>query len=156
MAQDYNSYSFTEYPPTEILETDIYRNSIKRLSFQYRTKEGDDLIAYIALAKETIPMIVPSLDSHMNGCRILSIYVAPTLSNGWKVDTAALRVALLDEAEFYINGWVNLKSNKFEFDYIWFYNADIKYKEIIDEIDSMTIVDNISFKFVSRLSDSNA
>ena len=46
MAEEYNSYSFDEYPPTEILETDIYLKSYKQLSFQYRTKEDDNLIAY--------------------------------------------------------------------------------------------------------------
>lgn len=150
MAEKYNSISFTEYPPAEILGTDIYLKSIKRLSFQYRTKEDDNLIAYIALSKESAPISSPIIGKDMVGCRVLQIFVAPICVNGYIVDNVSLRTALLDEAEFYINGWVELKTNKFEFDYFWFYNEDIKKKEIIDEISSMTTIDDISFKILSR------
>lgn len=150
MAEKHYTYSFAEYPPTEILGTEIYLKSIKRLSFQYRAKEGDNLIAYIALSKETLPLSVSTIEKSMIGCRILEIYVEPIYVNNYVVDNVALRVALLDEAEHYINGWVNTESLKFEFDYFWFYNDDIKKKEIIDEIGSMTTIEGISFKMVNR------
>ena len=51
MEKNYNSLSFTDYPPTELLDSPIYTDSIKRLSFQYRTKNNDELIAYIALSQ---------------------------------------------------------------------------------------------------------
>ncbi len=150
MTEKYLTYSFAEYPPTEILGTDIYLKSIKRLSFQYRTKEGDNLMAYIALSKESIPLSLPTVEESMIGCRILEIYVKPIYVNNNVVDNVALRVALLDETEHHINGWVNTVSLKFEFDYFWFYNVDIKKKEIIDEIGSMTTIGNLSFKMVNR------
>ncbi|MBR5788101.1 MAG: hypothetical protein IKY35_05375 [Muribaculaceae bacterium] len=147
----YNTYSFVEYPPIEILGTDIYLKSIKRLSFQYRTKEGDNLVAYVALSKENIPLNIPNIGKHMNGCRILSIYVGAEIINGYEVDNVALRMALLDEAEYFINGWVDSENNaNFIFDYFWFYNEDIKKGEIIDEIGYMTTVNDISFKLVNR------
>ena len=150
MAEEYNSYSFDEYPPTEILETGIYLKSYKQLSFQYRTKEDDNLIACIVLSKESVPFSINHLGYNMVGCRILEIFVEPIYVNGYVVDNVALRTALLDEAELYINGWVELKSYKFEFDYFWFYNEDIKKKEIIEEIGGMITTDKISFKILNR------
>ena len=50
MAEQYNSLSFSDYPPTELLGSGIYNDSIKRLSFQYRTRNEEKLIAYIALS----------------------------------------------------------------------------------------------------------
>lgn len=141
---------FSEYPPTEILGSETYMNSNKIMSFQYRTKEGDRLIAYIALSNESIPFSIPSIENNMVGCRILEIYVEPITTNGCNVDNVALRIALLDEAEHYINGWVELKSNKFEFDYLWFYNIDIKKQEIIDEIGAMFTDGDISFKILRQ------
>ena len=153
MEKNYHSFSFSEYPPVEILGTDMYLNSIKRLSFQYRRKEDDKLIAYIALSKECIPVNVSNIDNHMVGCRILDIYVIPEIINGYEVDNVNLRMALLEETECYINAWVDLRKDKnFEFDYFWFYHEDIKKKEIIDEISYMTTIDNISFKIMERYS----
>ena len=151
MAEKYLSYSFFEYPPTEILGTDIYLKSIKRLSFQYRTKDDDKLIAYIALSREQVPQNIPNIDKHMIGCRILGIYVTHNISKEYEVDNAILRMALLDEAEFCINGWVDSNDcNKFAFDYLWFYNKDIKEGEVIDELGDITTIDDISFKMVKR------
>lgn len=107
-------------------------------------------MAYIALSKESIPLSLPTVEESMIGCRILEIYVKPIYVNNNVVDNVALRVALLDETEHHINGWVNTVSLKFEFDYFWFYNVDIKKKEIIDEIGSMTTIGNLSFKMVNR------
>ena len=52
MAEQYNSLSFSDYPPIELLGSNVYENSIKRLSFQYRTKIEDKLIAYIAVSQD--------------------------------------------------------------------------------------------------------
>ena len=151
MEKKYITYSFSEYPPTEILDTDEYAESIKSLSFQYRTREGDKLIAYIALSKEQMPINIHNINECMTGCRVLGIYVAPKIVNGCKVDDTALRMKLLEESEHYINGWINPDSSDFAFDYYWFYNNDIKKGEIIDEIGHMTTIGDISFKIVKRL-----
>ena len=47
MSQYYDSLTFSDYPPTELLGSIIYEDSIKRLSFQFRTKNEDKLIAYL-------------------------------------------------------------------------------------------------------------
>ena len=148
---NYNSLTFDDYPPTEILGKDFYVNSHKTLSFQYRTKDGDKLIAYIALKKEQADVEIPYVSNLSNGCKILKIWVEPIVAtNGYVVDNAALRIALLDKAKFYINGWVNTQTTEFEFDYLWFYDADIENKEIIDEIGGMTLINNIYYKVFDR------
>ena len=40
--------------------------------------------------------------------------------------------------------------DKFAFDYLWFYNKDIKEGEVIDELGDITTIDDISFKMVKR------
>lgn len=151
MEKFYNKYSFYDYPPTEILEEEYYKESIKNLSFQYRTREGDDLIAFIALKQEQTQIAIPNIQQQSKGCRILQLYVRPLIIKGFKVDNAELRVALLDEAEFYINGWVDIKTNDFAFDYIWCFVEDIKDKEILEELGGMTIYDGIAYKCVKRI-----
>lgn len=97
MAQYYDSLTFSDYPPTELLGSGIYNDSIKRLSFQYRTRNEEKLIAYIALSQDK-----PNVENQMNGCRILGVY-----TENYQVTDLILLDALLDEAEYYIRGWVN-------------------------------------------------
>ena len=73
MAKNYDSLTFNDYPPTEILEKDFYKESHKVLSFQYRTKGDDKLIAYIALKKEKAN--IECVNNQSNGCRILKVWV---------------------------------------------------------------------------------
>lgn len=75
MAEQYNSLSFSDYPPTELLGSNVYENSIKRLSFQYRTKNEDKLIAYIAVSQDNPNIDVPNVKNQLNGCRIIDICV---------------------------------------------------------------------------------
>ena len=74
MAQYYNSLTFSDYPPAELLGSNIYEASIKSLSFQYRTKNENKLIAYIAVSQDRPNIKVPSVENQLNGCKILGIY----------------------------------------------------------------------------------
>lgn len=58
--EEIKTYFFNEYPPTEILEEDAYKESLKRLSFSYRTVQNDELIAFIALKKKIAHSLNPS------------------------------------------------------------------------------------------------
>lgn len=147
MAKNYGSLTFNDYPPTEILEKDFYRESHKVLSFQYRTKNDDSLIAYIALKKEKANI---ECINQLSGCRILKVWVRTIGVGRYVVDNAVLRMALLDEAESLIKCWLNNHTRETEFDYLWCYEVDIEKKEIIDEIGEMEHVDNIYYKVFDR------
>ena len=150
MEKNYNSLSFTDYPPTELLDSHIYKDSIKRLSFQYRTKNDDELIAYIALSQERPNIDIPNISNQSKGCRILGIYVESYIVNNYNVVNLNLLNALLDEAEFYIMGWVNRSNGQFQFDYLWFNGGDINSIDIIERIGGMKLTDEIVYKIIKR------
>lgn len=51
-----------------MLGSGIYNDSIKRLSFQYRTRNEEKLIAYIALSQDKPNIEIPNVENQMNGC----------------------------------------------------------------------------------------
>ena len=91
-----------------MLGSGIYNDSIKRLSFQYRTRNEEKLIGYIALSQDKPNIEIPNVENQMNGCRILGVY-----TENYQVTDLILLDALLDEAECYIRGWVNTKNGEF-------------------------------------------
>lgn len=149
MAKDYISLSFHEYPPIEILGTSIYLDSNKELSFQYRSRANDELLAYIAMRKESPINNIPGILNPENGCRILSIWVKPIKFNDFSINNVTLSTALLDEAEMYINGWIDHRNNMFEFDYFWWYNEDFE-SEMVDVLNDILNQNNISYKILVR------
>lgn len=150
MEKNYNSLSFTDYPPTELLDSPVYTDSIKRLSFQYRTKNNDELIAYIALSQESPNVVIPNINNQSKGCRILGIYVESYTIGNYNVINLNLLNALLDEAEFYIMGWVNRSNGQFQFDYLWFNVGDINSIDIIERIGGLKLTDEIVYKIINR------
>ena len=150
MEKYYNSLSFTDYPPTELLDSHIYMDSIKRLSFQYRTKNEDELIAYIALSQESPNLVVPNINNQTKGCRILGIGVKSYNVNNYQVIDLPLLIALLEEAEFYIMGWVDRNNCQFQCDYIWYYISDIVSSDIRERIGGIQITDEIMYKIINR------
>ena len=68
MAQYYDKLTFSDYPPTELLGSGIYNDSIKRLSFQYRTRNEEKLIAYIALSQDKPNIEIPNVENQINDC----------------------------------------------------------------------------------------
>lgn len=150
MAEHYNKLSFFEYPPMELLGSNIYENSIKRLSFQYRTKNEDKLIAYIAVCQDSPNIEIPSIENQLNGCRILDIYTEKYQIGHYQVTDLQLLGALLDSAEFYIKGWVNNQNGQFQFDYLWFNVADFDSQEVVERIDNMVLNDGVAYKLIER------
>ena len=150
MAEQYNSLSFSDYPPTELLGSNVYENSIKRLSFQYRTKNDDKLIAYIAVSQDRPNIDVPNVENQLNGCRILGVYTENYQIGHYQVTDLQLLGALLDEAEFYIKGWVNKQNGQFQFDYLWFNVGDINSIDIIERIGGLKLTDEIVYKIIIR------
>ena len=139
MVEQYNSLSFSDYPPTELLGSNVYENSIKRLSFQYRTKIEDKLIAYIAVSQDNPNIDVPNVKKQLNGCRILDIYTENYQIGRYQVTDLQLLGALLDEAEFYIKGWVNTQNHQFQFDYLWFNVDDFDSQKVVERIDNIPV-----------------
>lgn len=150
MAQYYDSLTFSDYPPTELLGSNIYENSIKRLSFQYRTKNEDKLIAYIAVSQDKPNIDIPNVENQMNGCRILGVYTDNNQVGHYQVTDLKLLDALLDEAEYYIRGWVNGQNGEFQFDYLWFNLTDFDSQDIIERIEGLTFTNDIAYKNIER------
>ena len=155
MAQYYDSLTFSDYPPTELLGSNVYENSIKSLSFQYRTKNEDKLIAYIAVCQDSPNIEIPSIENQLNGCRILDIYTEKYQIGHYQVTDLQLLGALLDEAEFYIKGWVNNQNGQFQFDYLWFNVADFDSQEVVERIGNMVLNDGVAYKLIKRNEQSN-
>ena len=155
MAQYYDSLTFSDYPPTELLGSNVYENSIKSLSFQYRTKNEDKLIAYIAVCQDSPNIEIPSIENQLNGCRILDIHTEKYQIGHYQVTDLQLLVALLDEAEFYIKGWVNNQNGQFQFDYLWFNVVDFDSQEVVERIGNMVLNDGVAYKLIKRNEQSN-
>ncbi len=150
MAQYYDSLTFSDYPPTELLGSNVYEDSIKRLSFQYRTKNEDKLIAYIAVSQDRPNIDVPNVENQLNGCRILGIYTENYQIGHYQVTDLKLLGALLDEAEFYIKGWVNTQNGQFQFDYLWFNVVDFDSQDVVERTDNMILNNGIAYKLIKR------
>ena len=150
MAQYYDSLTFSDYPPTELLGSNVYENSIKSLSFQYRTKNEDKLIAYIAVCQDSPNIEIPSIENQLNGCRILDIHTEKYQIGHYQVTDLQLLGALLDEAEFYIKGWVNNQNGQFQFDYLWFNVVDFDSQEVVERIGNMVLNDGVAYKLIKR------
>lgn len=152
MDKYYNSLSFADYPPIESLDSSIYLKSIKNLSFQYRRKDNDELIAYIALCQDTpsVDIKIKDIGNNPKGCRILDVYVKPIQTSEYQVTDSALLMALLDEAELDIMGWVNHQDGNFQFDYLWCYLSDITLRDFIERINDVKIENGIAYSMIRR------
>ena len=150
MAQYYDKLTFSDYTPTELLGSDIYNDSIKRLSFQYRTRNEEKLIAYIALSQDKPNIEIPNVENQMNGCRILGVYAENYQVGHYQVTDLILLEALLDEAEYYIRGWVNTQNGEFQFNYLWLNLSDFDSQDIIERIDGLTFINGIAYKVIER------
>lgn len=144
------TYSYNEYPPTEILGDNHYIVSNKSLSFQYRNKESDELLAFVSLLENEPPIQV--LKEGHRGCEILMLDVRKLVSRDkWQVKDYALFNAILDEAEFRIENWCDgQNNNEFEFDYYWFDVTNENLQEVFERIDGAKRVGNIVYKTIER------
>lgn len=147
--------NFFRLPTNGIVGSRIYNDSIKRLSFQYRIKNEDKLIAYIAVSQDNPNIDVPNVDNQLNGCRILAVHTEPYQVGHYQVTNVQLLDALLDEAEYYIRGWINNQNGQFQFDYLWFNIADFDSQEILERIDNMTQNNGVAYKLIERYEQPN-
>lgn len=150
MAQYYDKLTFSDYPPTELLGSGIYNDSIKRLLFQYRTRNEEKPIAYIALSQDKPNIQIRNVENQMNGCRILGVYTENYQVGHYQVTDLILLDALLDEAEYYIRGWVNTQNGEFQFNYLWFNLSDFDSQDIIERIEGLTFINGIAYKVIER------
>jgi hypothetical protein len=153
----FNRYSFTDYPPTEILEEEYYKKSLKNLSFQYRNREDKDLLAFVSLQKERIPLEAPELEGSNieNGCRILMARVRKIVKpDNWLITDISLLYTLLEEMELRVSMWCDTNnSNRFEFDYLWFDLRDYDENEgieLMEHLDDMKQVNSLVYKNLDR------
>lgn len=63
--------------------------------------------------------------------------------------------ALLDEAEYYIRGWVNTQNGEFQFNYLWINLSDFDSQDIIERIEGLTFINGIAYKVIERNEQSN-
>lgn len=149
MAKDYQIHFFNEYPPNEILKERYYIDSIKHLSFSYRHKDSDELVAFIAVKKEQSPIRIEGIDT-TKGCRIIQMRVRCINSGGFTVIDTNVLDNLLQNAFYYIKGWDD-ESNQSDFAYIWFDITD--FEQADDLIEIMEYVEhneNIVYKIIER------
>ena len=143
--EEIKTYFFNEYPPTEILEEDAYKESLKRLSFSYRTVQNDELIAFIALKKEDCPF----LKSISNACRILHFEVKKIKIQGWNMPYLGLYDKMFDEAMFYIKEWC--EDGKPYFDCVWFAEDDIELIELKKLFKDFIVKNGKFYKSINRI-----
>lgn len=149
MAKDYQIHFFNEYPPNEILKERYYIDSIKHLSFSYRHKDSDKLVAFIAVKKEQIPIHIDSIDM-TKGCRIIQMRVRCIISSGFSVIDTNVLDNLLQDAFYYIKGWDD-ENNQPHFDYIWFDITDFEQaNDLIEIMDDIEHNGNIVYKIIER------
>ena len=88
----------------------------------------------------------------MNGCRILGVYTENYQVGHYQVTDLNLLDALLDEAEYYIRGWVNDQNGEFQFDYLRFNLADFDSQDIIERIEGLTFTNGIAIRLHKQMS----
>lgn len=154
MGKNYNSYSYKDYPPPEILVDSHYKQADKALSIQYRDKESDKMIAYISLGKNEPPINLPSINDKSKGCEILMANVRKIVTTDkWQISDSALINAIIEEAEFRIEAWCEHNSPNevvFAFDYYWLDVSNDKLQEVVERVDWTNIVGNIAYKVIDR------
>ena len=86
----------------------------------------------------------------MNGCRILGVYTENYQVGHYQVTDLILLDALLDEAEYYIRGWVNTQNGEFQFNYLWLNLSDFDSQDIIERIEGLTFINGIAYIVIER------
>lgn len=150
MGAFYNIFSYNEYPPSEILGENHYLISNKLLSFQYRYKTNNELLAFVSLVGKEPPIQV--LNGEYRGCEILMLDVRKIISTDkWQVKDYVFFDTILDEAEFRIENWCDKKhNNEFMFDYYWFEITNENTQELYERINGIEHIGNIAYKVIER------
>ena len=139
--------SFEEQTPKELVNGDFYSAARESLSIQCWNKEGNRMVIYIALAKESPNIHIPQLEHKEKGGRVLMFYahpdLLPTSKNGY---TDRLLPLLNDVMSRITNG--REEKGEHLFDYFWFDVNDFSSVEIIRRVGFTKARDKIVYKTI--------
>lgn len=139
--------SFEDQTPKELVNGSFYSMAKESLSIQCWNKEGNRMVMYIALAKESPDIYIPQLEHKQKGGRVLMFYahpdLLPTSENGY---TDRL-LPLLNDVMTRITNDCDEKGERL-FDYFWFDVNDFSSVEIIRRVGFTKACDKIVYKTI--------
>ena len=125
--------SFENQTPKELVNASFYSMAKESLSIQCWNKEGNRMVMYIALTKESPNIHIPQLEHKEKGGRVLMFYahpdLLPTSENGY---TDGL-LPLLNDVMSRITNGCDEKGERL-FDYFWFDVNDFSSVDIIRRV----------------------
>ena len=137
--------SFEDQTPKELVNGSFYSIAKESLSIQCWNKEGNRMVMYIALAKESPSIRITKLEHKEKGGRVLMFYahpdLLPTSENGY---TDRLLPLLNDVMSRITNGCD--EEGERLFDYFWFDVNDFSSVEIIRRVGFTKACDKIVYK----------
>ena len=147
MKPDINTTSFEDQTPKELVNGSFYSMAKESLSIQCWNKEGNRMVMYIALAKESPSIHIPQLEHKEKGGLVLMFYahpdLLPTSENGY---TDRL-LPLLNDVMTRITNGCDEKGERL-FDYIWCDVNDFSSVEIIRRVGFSKACDKIVYKTI--------
>ena len=147
MKPDINTTPFEDQTPKELVNGSFYSMAKESLSIQCWNKEGNRMVMYIALTKESPNIHIPQLEHKEKGGRVLMFYahpdLLPTSENGY---TDRL-LPLLNDVMSRITNWRDEKG-EYLFDYFWFDVNDFSSVEIIRRVGFTKACDKIVYKMI--------
>ena len=139
--------SFKDQSPKELVNGSFYSMAKESLSIQCWNKEGNRMVMYIALAKESPNIHISQLEHKEKGGRVLMFYahpnLLPTSENGY---TDRL-LPLLNDVMSRITNGCDEKGERL-FDYFWFDVNDFSSVEIIRRAGFTKACDKIVYKTI--------
>lgn len=139
--------SFEDQTPKELVNGSLYSMAKESFSIQCWNKEGNRMVMYIALAKESPSIRIPQLEHKEKGGRVLMFYahpdLLPTSENGY---TDRLLPLLNDVMSRITNGCD--EEGERLFDYFWFDVNDFSSVEIIRRVGFTKACDKIVYKTI--------
>lgn len=145
MKPDINTTPFEDQTPKELVNGSFYSMAKESLSIQCWNKEGNRMVMYIALTKESPNIHIPQLEHKEKGGRVLMFYahpdLLPTSENGY---TDRLLPLLNDVMSRITNGCD--EKGEHLFDYFWFDVNDFSSVEIIRRVGFTKACDKIVYK----------
>lgn len=127
--------SFVDFVSEQILSSDMYDASDKRLSFSYKHDNDNDVLAYICLSAINAP--IEQL-RELKGCCILGYFCEEN------DDIRILQLA--EETLDRITMWIG--EDDLPFDYVWYKTSSINSPNLFGVLDNATQCGNIIFQHI--------
>jgi hypothetical protein len=147
MKPDVNTTSFEDQTPKELVIGSFYSMAKESLSIQCWNKEGNRMVMYIALAKESPSIYIPQLEHKEKGGRVLMFYAHPDLLPTSKNGYTDRLLPLLNDVMTRITNGCDEKGDHL-FDYFWFDVNDFSSVEIIRRVGFTKACDKIVYKTI--------